>query len=244
MEWLGRKQPGLYGCIFDDITSNETSLIQLIETSFSTSSTKNQNYLFTSNEDHSTRFIIDDTIFSKCTSSLDIETSEQNGVLIDAITKNAEIKILNSEFRSIEMHSRNMIYIGWNEDETQKEFKIMIIANTLITNCLSTIPGMKVISYPQFVPSSLQSQSQNIEQNSDIVSNELYSDGNTIYDIVDKHGLICVEKLNRGTDIEISSGLIDISNMFVAGCHSAVGSLISVTGLTFKLSQSIFIQPI
>ncbi|KAA6401127.1 MAG: hypothetical protein EZS28_003348 [Streblomastix strix] len=228
MEQLGNKQPGFYGCIFDDITSNDTSLIQFIETSIQTSSTKNLKSIFISNEDHSTKFIIDDIIFSKCKISLDIKTTESNGGLIDAITKYVEIQILNSEFRNIEMHSRNMIYIGWNEEQIGIDYKIMNIADTLFTNCFAIIPGMEVQQQVQEPISS---------------SNELYSDGDTIYDIVDNHGLIYTEKINIGIDIEIRSGLIDISNMFVAGCHSAVGSSLSVTGLTFKLQESVFIQP-
>ncbi|KAA6381322.1 MAG: hypothetical protein EZS28_023151, partial [Streblomastix strix] len=228
MEQLGNKQPGFYGCIFDDITSNETSLIQLIESSISTSSTKNQKSLFLSNEDHSTKFIIDDSIFSKCTSSLDIETSEQNGGLIDTITKNIEIKILNSEFRNIIMHSRNMIYIGWNYEQIGINYKIMNIADTLFTNCFAIIPGMEIQQQVQEPKST---------------SNELYSDGIAVIDTLEKHGLIYAERINIGIDIELSSGQVDVSNIFVAQCHSAVGSLISVTGLTFKLQESVFIQP-
>ncbi|KAA6374573.1 MAG: hypothetical protein EZS28_029901 [Streblomastix strix] len=61
--------------------------------------------------------------------------------------------------------------------------------------------------------------------------------------IPDKHGVIFIEKVNKGSNSESNSGLVEISGIFVTGCHSAAGSVLSATRLTLKIQDSTFIQP-
>ncbi|KAA6402496.1 MAG: hypothetical protein EZS28_001977 [Streblomastix strix] len=63
------------------------------------------------------------------------------------------------------------------------------------------------------------------------------------YDEANKHGLIYVERINKGDKQAISPVHIDVSGIFVIGCHSAVGSGISITKLLMELTDSVFIEP-
>ncbi|KAA6391449.1 MAG: hypothetical protein EZS28_013023, partial [Streblomastix strix] len=55
--------------------------------------------------------------------------------------------------------------------------------------------------------------------------------------------LIYVESLNKGDSQGISPVHIEVSGIFVIGCHSAVGSGISITKLLMELTDSVFIEP-
>ncbi|KAA6393881.1 MAG: hypothetical protein EZS28_010592 [Streblomastix strix] len=235
VEWFGNEQSGIYNCIFDDITSNESSLIQLIETVSQTESlNKNsQSSSLTHSNVDSIKFTIDYTIFSKCQTSLDIDQSQQNGGLINIISKNTKIEIQNSDFENNIMKTRNLIYIGLIEGET--EIKILNIKDSLFTNCKAAILGMEI--------SQSQTQIFTSGQNSHQPQNPHHINENAIIDSLDKHGLIFIEKVNKGSNFEFNLGLIEISGIFVAGCHCAVGSAVSATGLTLKIQDSTFIQP-
>ncbi|KAA6400919.1 MAG: hypothetical protein EZS28_003555 [Streblomastix strix] len=75
------------------------------------------------------------------------------------------------------------------------------------------------------------------------VSNQLYSDGKTVYDEASKLGLMYVESLNKGDNQGISPVHVEVLGIFVIGCHSAVGSGISITKLLMELTDSVFIEP-
>ncbi|KAA6386119.1 MAG: hypothetical protein EZS28_018359 [Streblomastix strix] len=65
----------------------------------------------------------------------------------------------------------------------------------------------------------------------------------TLYNETSKYGLIYVESLNKGDNQGISPVHIEISGIFVIGCHCAVGSRISITNLLMELTDSVFIEP-
>ncbi|KAA6368393.1 MAG: hypothetical protein EZS28_036079, partial [Streblomastix strix] len=67
--------------------------------------------------------------------------------------------------------------------------------------------------------------------------------GKTVYDEASKHVLIYIESLNKGDNQGISPVHIEISGIFVIGCHCAVGSGISTTNLLMQLTDSVFIEP-
>ncbi|KAA6359288.1 MAG: hypothetical protein EZS28_045185, partial [Streblomastix strix] len=249
MEWLGKTSIGLYSCTFDDVTSNETSLIILHEKDLEnnpTLSNKNQiNSILIDNSEKTTKFIIQDTIFSNCSTSLHWSNQVSKGGLINVINKKVKLEILNSEFRNIQIKARNMIYLGWSGKEPNlSEMKLLTITETLIVNCSSVIPDMKVLSPPaeQFTTqmSNIQSEIQEIYKD---VSHELYEDGAVIYDSVYKHGLIHIDNQNKLGD-SISLAFIDVKGIFVSGCHSAVGSAFTIKGLTVEIIESVFIQPL
>ncbi|KAA6392153.1 MAG: hypothetical protein EZS28_012320 [Streblomastix strix] len=173
MELLGQTSIGFHSCLFDDITSNETVIIQLKEKDF----------------EKTTKFVFQDSIFSDCSTTLQLGIKDLKGGLL----------------------TRNMIYLAWGENESsKKDIKIITIIETLFTNCSAIIPGMEAIIEVK----------QDIEENSfyyQAQSNELYEDGEIVFDKIYKHGLIYI--------------------------HSAVGSAITVTRLTLNLQDSIFVEP-
>ncbi|KAA6394829.1 MAG: hypothetical protein EZS28_009641 [Streblomastix strix] len=67
--------------------------------------------------------------------------------------------------------------------------------------------------------------------------------GKTVYDEASKHGLIYVVSLNKGDSQGICPVHIEVSGIFVIGCHYAVGSGISITKLLMELTDSVFIEP-
>jgi hypothetical protein len=44
--------------------------------------------------------------------------------------------------------------------------------------------------------------------------------------------LIFVEIINKASNAVISNSFIDINGLFIVGCHSAVGSALTMNGLT------------
>ncbi|KAA6380853.1 MAG: hypothetical protein EZS28_023622 [Streblomastix strix] len=64
-----------------------------------------------------------------------------------------------------------------------------------------------------------------------------------VYDEASKHGLIYVERINKGDSQGISPVHIEVSGIFVIECHFAVGSGISITKLLMEFTDSVFIEP-
>ncbi|KAA6374642.1 MAG: hypothetical protein EZS28_029831, partial [Streblomastix strix] len=247
MEWLGKISIGLYSCTFDGITSNETALITLKEKdleNYPTQSNLNQtNSITIDNNAKTIKFIIQDTIFSNCSTSLYLNNSKTKGGLINIINKKVRFEIYNSQFRNISIKARNMIYFGWGVKKFDgKEIKILTIIETLFINCTAAIRGMKAKS------EAIETQQQNgnlysnsktkLELRSNSISNDLYSDDEEIYDSLHQHGLIYIINLNKQSDDPISLVKIDINGLFVWNCHSAIGSAMTVTRLTLDLSES------
>jgi hypothetical protein len=93
-----------------------------------------------------TKFIIEDSIFSNCTTSLKLGLKDSKGGLMSMKNKKVRIEILNSEFRDILTKSRNLLYMTWDENEfNNEEFEIIKITETIFTNCSAIIPDMHVI---------------------------------------------------------------------------------------------------
>ncbi|KAA6389761.1 MAG: hypothetical protein EZS28_014712, partial [Streblomastix strix] len=74
-----------------------------------------------------------------------------------------------------------------------------------------------------------------------LIENE---NGNAIFDSVYKHGLIYIERQGTLDNSTSNKGQVDIYGVFVAGCHSSVGSALTITGLTLEMSDSVFDQPL
>ncbi|KAA6362672.1 MAG: hypothetical protein EZS28_041801, partial [Streblomastix strix] len=251
MEWLGKTSIGFHDCKFDDITSNETALITLKEKILSTDNSFeineiNHNKKQMQNVDMTTKFIIQGTQFSRCASSLNIVDQQTKGGLIHMNNKKVRLEILNSEFRNIAMKSRNMIYLGWSRKETvQNPINILRIINTILLNCSSAIPEMRILSPPaESLNSKLQNFNFATEENIADVTNELYDDGASIFDNLYRYGLIYIDNQNFKDSQIISTSKIDVMSLFAAGCHCAVGSALSIKGLTLKLTESVFIDPL
>ncbi|KAA6354060.1 MAG: hypothetical protein EZS28_050413, partial [Streblomastix strix] len=106
---------------------------------------------------------------------------------------------------------------------------------------------MKILSKETYDSPILEQNSEIQESKKNIqlskVQSQLYSDGKTVYDESSKHELIYVESLNKGDSQGISPVHIDVSGIFVIGCHYSVGSGISITKLLMELTDSVFIEP-
>ncbi|KAA6387814.1 MAG: hypothetical protein EZS28_016658 [Streblomastix strix] len=147
IEQLGKTSIGFYRCIFDDITTNESVIISLNEKDLASASTPSQiNEIFNSNVQNSektTKFVIEDTIFSDCATSLLLGNKNKKGGLLNLKNKKVRFEILNSEYRNIAVKSRNMLYLAWGVYEPDdKQINILTITETLFTNCSSVIPEM------------------------------------------------------------------------------------------------------
>jgi hypothetical protein len=93
-----------------------------------------------------TKFIIEDSTFSNCTTSLKLGLKDSKGGLMSMKNKKVRISILNSEFRDILTKSRNMLYLSWGENElNNEEIEILTITESIFTNCSAIIPDMHVI---------------------------------------------------------------------------------------------------
>ncbi|KAA6393427.1 MAG: hypothetical protein EZS28_011043 [Streblomastix strix] len=243
MEWLAKTSIGFYSCIFDDITSNETALITLHEKDLENNSDLSQKNLFNrdlvDNSLKTTKFIISDTIFSDCSTSLHLNGLDSKGGLMNIINKKVRVEILNSEFHDISIKARNMIYFGWGVKESDgKEIKLLTITETLFINCTAVIPGMKAkIEALQIGENNSNYQTVN-EKKSGYSKNELYTDDEEIFDSLYQHGLLFINNQNKKNDDLVSLGRIDITGLFVWNCHSAVGSLMTVTRLKLDISES------
>ncbi|KAA6394285.1 MAG: hypothetical protein EZS28_010188 [Streblomastix strix] len=147
IEQLGKTSIGFYRCIFDDITSNESVLISLNEKDLANSSTPSEiNKIFNNNvqnNEKTTKFIIEDTIFSECATSLLLSNKNAKGGLLNLKNKKVRFEILNSEYRNIAVKSRNMLYLAWGVYEPDdNQINILTITETFFTNCSSVIPEM------------------------------------------------------------------------------------------------------
>ncbi|KAA6370632.1 MAG: hypothetical protein EZS28_033841 [Streblomastix strix] len=144
---------------------------------------------------------------------------------------------------------QEILYIlDWKgNDETVCGAKVMNITNMIIVNCTSTIPWMNILTKKTNDTPILEQYSEIQESMKNnrtlLVSDQLNSDGKTVYDEANKNGLIYVESLNKGDSQGISPVHIEVSGIFVIGCHYAVGSGISIMKLLMELTDSVFIEP-
>ncbi|KAA6312824.1 MAG: hypothetical protein EZS28_055860, partial [Streblomastix strix] len=132
IEQLGKTSIGFYRCLFDDITTNESVLISLNEKDLvgSTPSELNKNSNVQNNE-KTTKFVIEDTIFSDCATSLLLSNKNAKGGLLNLKNKKVRFEILNSEYRNIAVKSRNMLYLAWGVYEPDdKQINILTITET------------------------------------------------------------------------------------------------------------------
>ncbi|KAA6383501.1 MAG: hypothetical protein EZS28_020972, partial [Streblomastix strix] len=244
IEWLGLRLPGIYSSYLSEITTNESRIISIQDSPPSSNSISNENNKLQSNAD-SLSFIIQDSIFSKCASSVNVvdTDTETKGGIIHILSKGVTVQIINSDFRRCTVLGRNMIYIGWNGTDSADIQKVLILTDTFFTGCTALVPGMRV------VPAGMQAPKQLIMYNSDTnnpfsYDNELYANNLPIYDDVYKHGLIYLESLTAGDSKGTSPAQFEISGIYVAGCHSAVGSGITTNKITILLIDSDFLAPL
>ncbi|KAA6402885.1 MAG: putative MAP kinase kinase family domain protein [Streblomastix strix] len=238
IEWLGLRQSGIYGCYFSEITTNENKMISIQDLKQS-----NQTKNLQINTD-SQSFIIHDSIFSSCISFVNVLDTETKGGILNIMSDGIKVDIISCEFRRCKVIGRNMIYIGWTgEDSNDSAIKTVMISDTIFTECSSVIPGMRVVAQSIYNPQKylLMLETNTNEQYAE--QSKLYSDENTTYDEVYKHGLIYLESLTEGDKSGISSSQYDIYGIFVAGCHSAVGSGLTATKVTLQITESTFITP-
>ncbi|KAA6397951.1 MAG: hypothetical protein EZS28_006524, partial [Streblomastix strix] len=249
IEQLGKTSIGFYRCLFDDITSNESVIISLNEKDLASASSPSEiNKIFNNNLQNSektTKFIIEDTIFTDCSSSLLLSNKNAKGGLLNLKNKKVRFEILNSEYRNIAVKSRNMLYLAWGVYEPDsQQINILTINETFFTNCSALIPEMdeKVvesqITQEQQPPPQTTNQFINIQQ-----SNELYTNGSIIFDDIYKYGLIFINNLNQEINDSMNFAIIDITSIFMSNCHSAIGSALTVTRLTLNLQESQFVEP-
>ncbi|KAA6394018.1 MAG: hypothetical protein EZS28_010455, partial [Streblomastix strix] len=243
IEWLGLRSSGIYGCYFNEITTNESRIISILDSYSSSNQVSNKSNNLQSNAD-SQSFIIHDSIFSSCVTSVNVADTETKGGFLHIMSDGIKVDIISCEFRRCQVRGRNLVYIGWTGDDSNASaVKTIMISDTIFTGCNSVIPGMRVVAqdiyYPQkyFVMQESNTNEPNTEQN------ELYSDEKATYDQVFKHGLIYLESLTEGDKLGISSSRYDIYGIFVAGCHSAVGSGLTAIKTTLYITESIFITP-
>ncbi|KAA6368785.1 MAG: hypothetical protein EZS28_035688, partial [Streblomastix strix] len=147
IEQLGKTSIGFYRCIFDDITSNESVIISLNEKDLASASIPSEiNKILNNNEQNSektTKFVIEDTIFSDCATSLLLSNKNEKGGLLNLKNKKVRFEILNSEYRNIAVKSRNMLYLAWGVYEpVSSQINILTITETFFTNCSALIPEM------------------------------------------------------------------------------------------------------
>ncbi|KAA6397511.1 MAG: hypothetical protein EZS28_006962 [Streblomastix strix] len=141
-----------------------------------------------------------------------------------------------------------MIYYSWKgNDETVCGAKVLNIANSIIANFTTEIPLMNILAketyYAQFWELYCEIQESNKNNHIFKVSKKLYSVGKTLSNEANKYELIYIESLNNGDNQGISPVHIEVSGIFVIGCHCAVGSGISITKLLMELTDSVFIEP-
>ncbi|KAA6392137.1 MAG: hypothetical protein EZS28_012339 [Streblomastix strix] len=249
IEQLGKTSIGFYRCLFDDITSNESVIISLNEKDLASSSTLSEiNKIFNNNVQNSektTKFVIEDTIFSDCTTSLLLSNKNEKGGLLNLKNKKVRFEILNSEYRNIAVKSRNMLYLAWGVYEPDdKQINILTITETFFTNCSALIPEMDEKVEESQITQGQQSSPQTTNQFINIQqSNELYTNGSIIFDNLYKYGLIFINNLNKEINDSINLAIIDITSLFMSNCHSAIGSALTVTRLTLNLQESQFVEP-
>ncbi|KAA6375120.1 MAG: hypothetical protein EZS28_029355 [Streblomastix strix] len=120
-----------------------------------------------------------------------------------------------------------MIYYSLKgNDVTVGGAKVLNIANTILANSTADILLMKILANETY---------------DTLFQEQQY--GKTVYSKASKHGLIYVESLNKGDSQGISPVHIEVSGIFVIGCHYSVGSGISITKLLMELTDSVFIEP-
>ncbi|KAA6364502.1 MAG: hypothetical protein EZS28_039971, partial [Streblomastix strix] len=114
-EMVSKIKSGFYECIFDDITTNETSLFMITDMSLSNNGEIQLNEQIESNMQSNANQLklkIQGSLFSNCFSSLKLNKRRINGGLINIISKGTRIEIGGCDFSDNLMHSRNMVYIG------------------------------------------------------------------------------------------------------------------------------------
>ncbi|KAA6357049.1 MAG: hypothetical protein EZS28_047424, partial [Streblomastix strix] len=246
IEQLGKTSIGFYRCIFDDITTNESVLISLNEKDLVGSTPSEINKISNvQNSEKTTKFVIEDTIFSDCATSLLLSNKNAKGGLLNLKNKKVRFEILNSEYRNIAVKSRNMLYLAWGVYEPDdKQINILTVTETFFTNCSSVIPEMDEKVEESQITQGQQSSPQTINQFINIQqSNELYTNGSIIFDDLYKYGLIFINNLNKEINDSINLATIDITSLFMSNCHSAIGSALTVTRLTLNLQESVFVEP-
>ncbi|KAA6357714.1 MAG: hypothetical protein EZS28_046759, partial [Streblomastix strix] len=112
IEWLGLRSSGIYGCYFNEITTNESKIIS-IQDSQQSHQTKN----LQSNGD-SQSLIIHDSIFSNCISQVNIADTETKGGILHIVSDGIKVDIISCEFRRCQVLGRNLIYIGWTGEDS------------------------------------------------------------------------------------------------------------------------------
>ncbi|KAA6361922.1 MAG: hypothetical protein EZS28_042551, partial [Streblomastix strix] len=175
------------------------------------------------------------------------DSEQTRGGVIDMRSEGGKLEMLNCEFQRCVVHGRNMIYVCWGgEDIFASGTTFVTIANSMLTNCSAAIPGMIATSEHEEALMSKSSQTSLLytQTNSNQKSNQLYDDGQPVFDDLYKHGLIFVESVNYDISGMISPVRVLIQNIFSAGCHSAVGSGVSIQKMRLDMSESIFIQPL
>jgi hypothetical protein len=65
-----------------------------------------------------------------------------------------------------------------------------------------------------------------------------------VHDDLSKHGLIFAELLNGVAGSDASAVSLVIEGILILNCHSAVGSALTVSGLTVELTHSQFVNPL
>lgn len=78
---------------------------------------------------------------------MSVADTETKGGILRIISKGVKVDIFNSDFRRCTVYGRNMVYIGWNgDDSVYSGIKIIKITDTFFTGCNSLIPGMRIIN--------------------------------------------------------------------------------------------------
>jgi hypothetical protein len=103
-----------------------------------------------------------------------------------------------------------------------------MIENLLI-NCTAAIPNMEADDAAQPIAKVSSFRLHQLQYN------ELYADGHAVHDDLSKHGLIFAELLNGVAGSDASAVSLVVEGIFVLNCHSAVGSALTVSGLTMEL---------
>ncbi|KAA6321271.1 MAG: hypothetical protein EZS28_054575, partial [Streblomastix strix] len=104
------------------------------------------------------------------------------------------------------------------------------IANSMLTNCSAAINGMIATSEheEELMSKSSQTSLLQTQTNSNQKSNQLYDDGQPVYDDLYKHGHLFVVCVNYDMSGMISAVKVVIQKIFSGGYHSAVGSEVSI----------------
>ncbi|KAA6402890.1 MAG: hypothetical protein EZS28_001587 [Streblomastix strix] len=243
IEWLGLRSSGIYSSFFNEITTNESKIISIRDSSSQSNSISNKNNNLQSNAEMQS-FIIHDTIFSSCVTSVNIADTETKGGLIHIVNNGVKVDIISSEFRRCQVLGRNMIYIGWNGVDTSvTPLKTIMISDTIFAGCSALIPGMRAVAQSIQNPTTYLLMQGSNTNGPDILDNELYSDGRPTYDEVYKHGLIYLESFTVGDKQGISSTRVDLYGTIITGCHSAVAAGLNCIKLTLYIIESTFVTP-